>query len=74
MAKRKPDKLDLKIAEIETRIATAIRHEIVQECLSRCKISSPGCPYLNSTKLCESIQDTVDTFIPKVFEDIGKDN
>lgn len=74
MVKRKPDRLDLRIAEIETKKIVEARHEIVQECLGRCRISHPDCPYLKSTNLCESIRDTLDEYIPRILEDISRDN
>lgn len=72
--KGKPDKLDLRLAEMEAKTVTEIRRLIVQECLGRCKISHPGCPYLDSTKICPEIQETLDEYIPKILEDIGKNN
>jgi len=68
------DKLNLRLTEIEAKKVTEIRHEILQEELGRCKISSPGCPYLNSTRICKSIQTTLDEYIPKVLSDIARDN
>ena len=73
-AKRKPDKLDLKIAEMEAKAITEIRRLIVQECLKRCKISHPYCPYLNSIKICPTIQDTLETEVPHILREMSRKN
>lgn len=74
MVKKKPDKLDLRIAEIEAKKVIEIRHIIVQECLDRCKVNHPDCPHLKSTKLCGFVQGALKEGVPEVLEDIGKEN
>lgn len=74
MPKRKPDKIDLKIAEIEAEVVTEIRRLIVQECLRHCKISHPECSYLNSAKICPAIQETLEEEIPHILREMSKKN
>jgi len=71
---RRPDNLDLKIAEMEARVVTGLRRLIVQECLDHCKIDHPYCPYLHSTKICPSIQRTLKTEVPTILWEMSKKN
>jgi len=74
MKLERPDQLDLKIAEIEAKVVTELRRLVVQECLDHCKIDHPYCPYLRSTRICSSIQDTLKTEIPTILWEISKKN
>jgi len=71
---KRPDKLDLKIAEMEAKVVTELRRLIVQECLSRCRINQPWCPYLNSTKICPSIQKTLKEEVPNILQEMSEKN
>ena len=69
MDRRKPDKIDLKITEIEAKVVTKLRHLIVQDCLDECKTSHPWCPFLKSTKICQTILDTLKEEIPLILQE-----
>ena len=73
-AYRRPDKLDLKIAEMEAKTVTEIRREIVQECLDNCRIRQPWCPYLRSVKICPSIRETLRVEVPCILREMSEEN
>jgi len=74
MPRRKLDKLDLKIAEIEAKVVVRLRHEIIQDYLDQCKRKQPWCPYLRSTKICPSIQKALRVEISATLQGMGEQN
>ena len=70
----KPDKIDLKLAEIEAKTAIKIRREIIRECLDECKVNQPWCPYLGSVKLCPTIRETLRVEIPAILREMSEEN
>ena len=71
---RRPDKLDLKIAEMEAKVVTELRRLIVKEYLEHCRKEHSYCPYLNSTKICPNILDALEEETPIILREMSKRN
>ena len=71
---RRPDRIDLRIAEVEARVVTKIRRLIAQESLEHCRTNHPYCPYLKSTKLCSNIQETLEEETPIILQEMSEKN
>ena len=74
MKVKRPDVLDLRIAEMEAEVVTEIRRLIVQECLGHCRISHPYCPYLESVDICWTINRLVKEEVPLILLEMGEKN
>ena len=74
MDRRKPDKIDLRIAEIDAKVVTGIRRLVVQEYLEHCRTTRPWCPLLKSTKLCSTIRETLEEEIPTILQERSQRN
>ncbi len=71
---RHPDKIDLKIAEMEAKTVAEIRREIVRERLDDCRTAQPWCPYLRSVRLCPSIRETLRVEVPTILREMSEEN
>ena len=75
MARGKPDKLDIKLVELESKRNSLIRYGVLDYHLRSCRISEPECPYLvDTSRICPKLQRVLKHAVRKASFQISEEN